>query len=82
VTTGETGIALTAWSSKLVSVMFRIDGPRLKGNDNSAVKLSKDEEDDWYSLQPLGVQFEDCTPHDSALEICGILSDVRCQINI
>jgi hypothetical protein len=29
-------------------------------NDDSAVKLSEDEEDDdWHNLQPLGVQFED-----------------------
>jgi hypothetical protein len=50
-------------------VVFQIDGTHPKGNDDSAVKLSEDEEDDWYRLQPLGVQFEDCTTCDSALEI-------------
>jgi hypothetical protein len=46
----------------------------VSSNDDSAVRLSEDEEDDWYSLQPLGMQSEDCTTCDSALEICGILT--------
>jgi hypothetical protein len=40
----------------------------------STVKLSEDKEDDWHSLQPLGVQCEDYTTCDSALEVCGIQS--------
>jgi hypothetical protein len=28
----------------------------VSSNDDSAVKLSKDEEDNWHNLQPLGVQ--------------------------
>jgi NAD-dependent dihydropyrimidine dehydrogenase PreA subunit len=36
------------------------------------VKLSKVEEDNCHSLQPLGVQFEDCTTCDSAVEVCGV----------
>jgi hypothetical protein len=30
----------------------------VSSNDDSAVKLREDEEDEWYSLQALGVQFE------------------------
>jgi hypothetical protein len=40
---------------------------------DSAVKLNEDEEDDWHSLPPLGVQFEDYTCV-SALKVCGIQS--------
>jgi hypothetical protein len=36
-----------------------------------AVKLVEHEEDDWHSLQPHGVQFEDYTTCDSAVEVCG-----------
>jgi hypothetical protein len=36
---------------------FSID--HVSSIDDSAVKLSRSEEDDWHSLQPLGVQFED-----------------------
>jgi hypothetical protein len=43
-------------------------------NDDSAVKLTEDEEDDWHSLHPLGMQFKDYTTCDSALEVCGIQS--------
>jgi hypothetical protein len=43
-------------------------------NDDSAVKLSEDNEDDWHSLQALGVQFEDYTTCDSSPEVCGIQS--------
>jgi hypothetical protein len=43
-------------------------------NDKSAVKLSENEVDDWHSLQLLGMQFEDYTTCDIALEICGIQS--------
>jgi hypothetical protein len=43
-------------------------------SNDSAVKLNEDEEDDWHSLQSPGVQFEDYTTCDSALEVCGIMS--------
>jgi hypothetical protein len=43
-------------------------------SDDSAVKLNEDEEDDWHSLQALGVQSEDYPTRDSALEVCGVLS--------
>jgi hypothetical protein len=48
---------------------FSVD--RVGNNDDSAVKLCEDEEDDWYNLQPLGVQFEDYITFDNALEVCG-----------
>jgi hypothetical protein len=31
----------------------------ISNNENNAVKVSEDEVDDWHSLQPLGLQFED-----------------------
>jgi hypothetical protein len=46
----------------------------VSSNDDSAVKLSEDEDDNWRSLQPLGVQFEDYTTRDSALEVYGLPS--------
>jgi hypothetical protein len=39
-------------------------------NDGSAGKFTEDEDDDWHSLQPLGVQCEDCPTCDNALEVC------------
>jgi hypothetical protein len=44
----------------------------VSGDNDSAMKLS--EEDDWHSLQPLGMQFEDYITCDSALEVCAIQS--------
>jgi hypothetical protein len=38
------------------------------------VKLTEDEEGDWHSLQPLGVQSEDYATCDSALEVYGVQS--------
>jgi hypothetical protein len=43
-------------------------------NNDSAVKCTEDEEDDWHSLQPLGAQFEDYPTCNSAIEVCGIQS--------
>jgi hypothetical protein len=40
----------------------------------AAAKLTEDEEDDWHSLQPLGIQFEDYVTHVSTLKVCGIQS--------
>jgi hypothetical protein len=39
-----------------------------------AVNLVEDEEDDWHSLQLHGVQFEDYTTCNGALEMYGIQS--------
>jgi hypothetical protein len=33
---------------------------------------SKDEENDWHSLQPLGAQFEDYMTCGSAAKVCGV----------
>jgi hypothetical protein len=38
------------------------------------MKLTKDQEDDWDSLQPPAVQSEDYQTCDSALEICRVWS--------
>jgi uncharacterized protein YciW len=38
------------------------------------VKLTEDEEDDWHSLHPPGVQSEDYTTWDSALDVCEVWS--------
>jgi hypothetical protein len=57
---------------------FSID--HVSSNDDSAVILSEDEEDDWQSLQALGVQSEGCTTCDSALEVCGVRS-VDCVLD-
>jgi hypothetical protein len=51
---------------------FSID--HASSNDYSAVKLTEDEENEWHSLHPLEMQFEDYKTHDSALEVCGIQS--------
>jgi hypothetical protein len=42
----------------------------VSSNDDSAVKLSEHEEDDWHSLQPLAVKSEDYIC-DSGLKVCG-----------
>jgi hypothetical protein len=44
----------------------------VSSNDDSAVKISEDEEDDRHNLHPLGAQSEDYTICDSALEVCGV----------
>jgi hypothetical protein len=46
----------------------------VSSNDNSALKLTEDEEDDWHCLEPLGVQSEDYSKCDSALKDCGARS--------
>jgi hypothetical protein len=44
----------------------------VSSNDGSAVKYSEAKEDDWHSLQPLGMQFDDYTTYDCAPEVYGI----------
>jgi hypothetical protein len=41
-------------------------------NEDSAMKLSEDEQDDWHSLHHLGVQSEEYPKCDSALDDCGV----------
>jgi hypothetical protein len=64
---------ITSTTVKNTFVKCGFSNDHISTNDDSAVKLIEDEENDWYSLQPLGVQFEGCTTCDSALEVCGIL---------
>lgn len=40
------------------------------GIDNSALKLTKDEENNWHSLQTVGVQIEDYMTFNSDVEFC------------
>jgi hypothetical protein len=46
----------------------------VSSNDDSASKLTEDEEDDWRSLQPRGVQSEDYSTCHSALKVCEVKS--------
>jgi hypothetical protein len=55
-----------------VKCSFSID--HVSSNENSAVKLMEDEEDDSHSLHHLGLQSEGCPTCDNALEICGVWS--------
>jgi hypothetical protein len=64
-------ITFTAFKNCFVKCGFYID--HVGSIDNSAVKHSEDEEDDWHSLQPRGVQSEDYTTCDSAPKFCVIL---------
>jgi hypothetical protein len=63
-------ITLTTIKNCFVKCDFSID--YVSSNDDSAVKLSEDKEDDWHSSQPPGVQFEDYTTCDSTLKVCGV----------
>jgi hypothetical protein len=60
-------ITLTTIKNCFVKYGFSID--HVSSNNNSAVKLSEDEEDDWDNLHSLGVQTEGCPTCDSALEV-------------
>jgi hypothetical protein len=62
----RTLIIPTAIKNSFVKCGFSND--HVSSNDNSVVKINEDEEDDWHSLQLLGVQAEDCTTCDSVLE--------------
>jgi hypothetical protein len=48
---------------------FSVDNSN--SNDDSAMKLYEDDEDDWHTLQLLGRQFQDYT---TCVEVCGIQS--------
>jgi hypothetical protein len=50
-------ITPTTIKNCVVTCGFSID--LVSSTDDSAVKLCEDEEDDWHSVQSLGVQFED-----------------------
>jgi hypothetical protein len=42
------------------------------------LKFTEDEENDWHSLQHLGVQFQAYMACDSALEVVGYTPSTRC----
>jgi hypothetical protein len=46
-------ITHTTIKDRIVKCGFSTD--HVSSSDESAVKLSEDEEDDWHSLQPLGM---------------------------
>jgi hypothetical protein len=46
----------------------------VNSNDDRVVKLSEDEDDNWRSLQHVGVQFENYATCDSVVEVCGMPS--------
>lgn len=48
--------------------------PSCISNDNNALKPTEDEENDWYSLQPLRVKSEGYMTCDSALKVSGVHS--------
>jgi hypothetical protein len=50
---------ITPSTIKNCCVKFGFSTDHVSSNNDSAVKLSEDEENDWHSLQPLGVQSED-----------------------
>jgi hypothetical protein len=52
---------------------FVFSNDHVSRND-SALELCEDEEGDWHSIHSLGVQFEDYTTCDSALEVCDVQS--------
>jgi 23S rRNA U2552 (ribose-2'-O)-methylase RlmE/FtsJ len=65
-------ITPTKINNCFVKCCFLID--HVSSNDGSAVKLTEEEEDDWHSSQPLGVQSEDYATCDSALKVSGAQS--------
>jgi hypothetical protein len=50
---------VTSSTIKNCFVKCSFSSDHVSSNDDSAVKLTGSEEDDWHSSQPLGVQFED-----------------------
>jgi hypothetical protein len=54
--TAETQRLIISTTIKNFSVKCGFSNNHVSSNDDSAVKLSEDEQDDWHSSQPLGVQ--------------------------
>jgi hypothetical protein len=69
--TAEAWRLITPIIIKNCFVMCGFSNDHISSNDDSAVKFTENEEDDCHSL-PLGVQFEDYTTCNNALEVCGI----------
>jgi len=53
---------------------FPVD--HIYSNDNNAMKLNADKENDWHSLDTHQVQVADHMTNDNALRVCG----VHCQV--
>jgi hypothetical protein len=65
----EAWTQITPTTTKNCFVKCGFSNDLVSSNDDTAVKLGED--DNWHSLEPLGVQFEDHTC-DSGLDVCGI----------
>jgi hypothetical protein len=78
--TAEAWGLVTPTAVKNYSVKCGFSTDHVSSNDGSSVKLTEDEDDDWHSLQSLGVQFEDCTTGGSDLEVFGGIQSV-CQVS-
>jgi hypothetical protein len=66
---------VTPTAIKNCFVKYGFSNDHVSSNNDSALKLNENEEDDWHSLQPLGVQPEDNTTGNNAPEVCGTQSD-------
>jgi hypothetical protein len=62
-------ISLTAIKKCIARYGFPVD--HVSSTDGVTLKFTEDEENDWHSLQPSGVWFEDYTCA-STLKICGV----------
>lgn len=63
-------VILTHTIMKNCVVKCSLSNDHVSNNDDIAAKLREDEEDDWQSLQPLGVQSEVYPTCDNVLVIC------------
>jgi hypothetical protein len=72
--TAEAWRLITPTAIKNCFVKYGFSNDHVSSNNDSALILNKDEEDDWHSLQSLGVQLEDYMTVNSAPEVCGTQS--------
>jgi hypothetical protein len=63
-------ISLTAIKKCFAHYGFPVD--HVSSTDSVTLKFTEDEENDWHSLQPSGVWFEDYTTCASTPKICGV----------
>jgi hypothetical protein len=60
---------ITPTAIKNYFVNYSFSNDHVSSNNDSALKLSEEEEDDWYCLQLLGAQSEDYTAGNGAPEV-------------
>jgi hypothetical protein len=60
----------TTFKNRCVKCGFLTD--HVSSSGDSAVKLTENEEDDWCSLQTLGVQSEDYITYKSDQKVCDV----------